>query len=393
MNDGPNKNALTTAASGGELALSGGTDYAAAMPMALALYLDDNLYNRVDAIADKLSKAQGVTPKHLMGKKEACFAVVTRAITWRLDPFAVAMATYQTPGGQIGFEGKLVHAIMENSGRLMPGGVRYEHYGDWTKIQGKFAIKESARTDEDGKAKKYAAPTWTDEDARNAKCGVKVIAHLKGELEPRTMEFDLIQAQPRNSTLWATDPMTQICYTAVRRFGSSVAPGLLMGVPFDAHDYIDDGAREPIDITPSAAERRADIPMPTAKGVPAAAQPAQESAPAAQAAAEPTKAQEKTQSAPAAQGTPAAAGDEFSLSGGNAEAGNAGARDGSKPADMGPKLSEPQKKMLVGIGKRKGMNQAQLDALLVEKFSLGSDEIPASMINDALALLQGMPDA
>ncbi len=235
-----------------------------AMPTALALYLDDALYERVSSVASRMSKAQGVTPKHLIGAPEACFAVVSRAVTWRLDPFAVAMATYQTPGGQIGFEGKLVHAIIENSGCLDPsgGGVKYEHYGDWSKVQGRFAIKESSRTDGDGKAKKYAAATWTDDDARAGKpadqkkyplaqsCGVRVSAHVRGEREPRILDFDLIQAQPRNSTLWATDPMTQICYTAVRRFGSVVAPSLLMGVPFDPVDNFPQPER---DVTPSAS--------------------------------------------------------------------------------------------------------------------------------------------
>lgn len=210
----------------------------AAMPVALAVYLDDKLYERVSTIALRMSKADGVTPKHLLSKPEACFAVVTRAITWRLDPFAVAMATYQTPGGQIGFYGSLINAIIENSGRLAQGsgGVHFALYGDWSKVQGNFAMRESSKKDDDGRAKKYAAATWTDEDARAGGCGVEVSAQLRGEQTQRTMRFDLIQAQPRNSTLWATDPKTQICYTACRRFASLVVPGLMMGVPFDPED-------------------------------------------------------------------------------------------------------------------------------------------------------------
>lgn len=236
--------------------------FAATMPTALALYLNDALFERVSQIALRMSKADGITPKHLMGKSEACFAVVSLAITWRLDPFRVGAATYQTPGGQIGFEGKLVHAIIEASGKLDPasGGVRYEHYGDWSKVQGRFAIKESQKMDDNGKPKKYTAAIWTDDDARAGKpidqtkwpmaqsCGVRVIAHIRGETLPRTLDFDLIQAQPRNSTLWATDPMTQICYTAVRRFASAVVPALMMGVPFDPVDNFP-AATGPIDVT------------------------------------------------------------------------------------------------------------------------------------------------
>jgi hypothetical protein len=229
------------------------------MPVALALFLNDALYERVSHVAGRMSKAEGITPRHLIGKPEACFAIVGRSITWRLDPFAVACSTYQTPGGQIGFEGKLIHAIIENSGKLI-GGIEYEHYGDWSKVQGRFVIKESGKQDGDGKPRKYAAATWTDDDARAGKpadqttypfaqsCGVRIIAHIRGEKKPRILDFDLIQAQPRNSTLWALDPRTQICYTAVRRFGSVAVPSLLMGVPFDPGDTFPSA---PIDVTPT----------------------------------------------------------------------------------------------------------------------------------------------
>ena len=49
---------------------------------------------------------------------------------------AVAQCTYQTPGGRVGFEGKLCQAIIENSGRVK-GGVKFTHYGDWDKLKGK----------------------------------------------------------------------------------------------------------------------------------------------------------------------------------------------------------------------------------------------------------------
>lgn len=149
-------------------------------------------------------------------------AVVTRALTWRLDPFAVAQSTYQpAQGAKVGFEGKLVQAILENSGRL-EGGVAFEHFGDWTRITGKFEKKKS------DKGRDYAVPAWAPKDEEGL--GVIVRAKLRGEDKPREFQFLLVQAFPRNSTLWALDPKTQICYLAVRRFaspvrGSSTIPG------------------------------------------------------------------------------------------------------------------------------------------------------------------------
>jgi hypothetical protein len=215
------------------------------MPMGLAIMFNDKLYDRVKQIAGVMARAEGFTPPHLIGKTEACFAVVTRAITWKLDPQAVAQSTYQTPGGRIGYEGKLIQAILENSGRL-DGNVAYELIGDWSKINGNFEIKKSE------KGKDYAVPKWTRADARAGGCGVVISAQVKGEAERRTLKFMLEECFPLNSTLWATRPSQQIKYTGCRAFGNTVAPGILMGEPFDLDQDIGSGMK---DVTPKRPER------------------------------------------------------------------------------------------------------------------------------------------
>lgn len=237
----PDDNALTTfkdAPPPATISQRGG------MSPAMAIMLDDRLFERAKDIAKYLSRAEGFIPGHLLGKPEACFAVVVRSLTWKLDPYAVALATYQTPGGRVGFEGKLCQAILENSGKIV-GPVTYEHYGDWSKVQGKYEIRKSAKGND------YAARTWDRADTIGL--GVTVRAQVRGEPETRAWSFDLIQAFPLNSTLWALDPKTQICYTAVRRFASVAAPGLLMGVPFEG-DLLDPVTMAR-DVTPIPAER------------------------------------------------------------------------------------------------------------------------------------------
>lgn len=209
------------------------------MPMGLAVMFNDKLFDRCKQIAGYIAKAEGITPPHLIGKSEACFGVVTRSLTWKLDPWAVMQSTYQTPGGRIGFEGKLIQAILENSGKL-DGPVRYEHFGDWSKVVGKFELKKGSS------GKDYPVVTWTRADAKDL--GVTVIAKVKGELEPRTLDVKLDEMFPLNSTLWATRPKQQICYTACRAFANICAPGLLMGVPFDVDPDADSNMR---DITPA----------------------------------------------------------------------------------------------------------------------------------------------
>lgn len=207
------------------------------MAPGLALMFNEPLYERCKQIAKIMAGANGFTPPHLINMQEACFAVVTRAITWKLDPFSVAQSTYQTPGGKVGYEGKLVQAILENSGYL-EGGVKFTLLGDWDRIRGKWLKKSSER------GKEFAVQNWKDEDENGL--GVVVSAQVKGEKEPRELTVWLRECFPRNSTLWALRPSQQICYTAVRAFANVAAPGLFMGVPFTS----DIEEQTLIDVTP-----------------------------------------------------------------------------------------------------------------------------------------------
>lgn len=209
---------------------------------ALQLFLDDKLFERAKTVASYLAKAEGFTPPHLVGKTEACFFVVTRAIGWRLDPFAVACSTFQIKG-KVGFEGKLCQAIIENSGQV-EGGVKYRTHGDWSKVQGKFKTIKSEKGN-------YQAATYTDED--EVGLGVTAYVRVKGEAEDREFKIDLREAQPRNSTLWATNPLQQLKYRAARGLGNSSMPGIFMGVPFDRDD-IHTGMK---DVTPNESLKEA----------------------------------------------------------------------------------------------------------------------------------------
>lgn len=213
------------------------------MSPGLAIFFDDALYQRCKNIASMMSRASSMTPAHLREKPEACFAVVSRSIVWKLDPFAVAMSTYQTPGGSIGYEGKLIQAILEMSGRIV-GQITFTHKGDWSVLRRKFKLQKGSS------GKEYPVPTWTLDDAGDL--AVVVSAQIKGETTPRELEFELASAWPLNSPLWATDPKRQICYTAIRAFANLAAPSLLFGIPFDVDPT---GLADMRDITPSRPDR------------------------------------------------------------------------------------------------------------------------------------------
>jgi hypothetical protein len=224
------------------------------LPPSLQILLDDHLYNRVKMLAGVMARAEGFTPKHLIGKAEACFVVINIALDSKLNPNFVARHTYQTPGGQIGYDGALVQSILEQSGKFI-GAPRFEYVGDWRKVQGKFTKQVSQKGNE------FVKPNWTPQDA--AGLGVIVRWQARGEDKPRVWPgenepFLLTQCYPLNSPLWATDPKSQIAYLAIRRFATIAAPGILGAAAISESELLDASERA-VDVTPQAEPRREDF--------------------------------------------------------------------------------------------------------------------------------------
>lgn len=219
------------------------------MPIALRVYFDERLWNRCTEVATTLANAKGFTPPHLLGKTEACFAVLSKALTWNLDPFSVAQSTYQTPDGKIGYEGKLVQAIIEASGRLSRPIGQGEYFGDWSKVEGKFKIIE--KTGQSGKPYKLPEPAWEYYSEVEEGLGVRYHIHLVGQEKPLKFEFRLRPAFPRNATTWPTRPQQQLHYAAMRALGNVVCPSLIMGVPFS--EGAEPTSPEMKDVTPPTA--------------------------------------------------------------------------------------------------------------------------------------------
>lgn len=225
---------------------------------AIAIMLDDVLFAQVQRVANLMAAAEGFVPQHLVGKPQVCFAVVSRALVWKLDPFAVAQSTYQpTEGGKVAYEAKLVQAIMEQSGRLV-GGIKREYFGDWSKVHGRFKIvtNEKEYPSKYAGGKTYTKTTrtperdWSDEDEIGL--GIRLTIKLKDrDVDP--VELELRQAHPRNSTLWATDPALQLYYRAIRLVGNVACPSLIMGVPFVGELDDPDPATRARDVSPQPA--------------------------------------------------------------------------------------------------------------------------------------------
>ena len=142
-----------------------------------------------------------------------------------MNPFVVAQKTHVV-NGALGYEAQLINAVV-TSMNVISDRFRYEYCGNWDE----YRKSGFAKTAEMG-------------------CGVNVGATLRGETEVRWLPMPLCmeQVKTRNSPLWATNPMQQLAYLAVKYWTRLYAPDAILGVY--SVDELAEGVAEPVNITP-----------------------------------------------------------------------------------------------------------------------------------------------
>ena len=79
-----------------------------------------------------------------------------------------------------------------------------------------------------GKNGPYSAPDWQPKDEEGLWC--EVSATVRGEEEPRVTRMLLVQAHPRMSTQWATDPKQQLSYACLKKWARLHCPDVILGI-------------------------------------------------------------------------------------------------------------------------------------------------------------------
>lgn len=350
MNDGPNPTALATAERPKLAPVIDTGEF--------AQLLDSDRFAQVQRVA-KLFSESDLVPEVFQGKPANCAVALQMAFRMRIDPMMLMQNMYIVHG-RPGIEAKLAIALMNQRGP-------FEGPIQWL-VEG------------DGDERSWTA--FATHSSTGEKCSA-------------TVTWAIVKAEgweSKTGSKWKTMPDLMGRYRSAMFLGRLYCPEVLLGLPTD-DELRDVGPRtvpgERIDITP--------IPMPSAKeqtpALPAQDQ-AQHGAPATPAAKVRTKPQDAPQAPESSAGDPNAGMPETTSGESNAERDPPFELDGAaKRVDMGPKLTDPQKTMLLSIAKRKGLSGAQLDERLVEKLSMGLDELPAAMIGDATAMLQAIADA
>ena len=163
---------------------------------------------QVTELAKLMSVSGAAVPKYLRGNPGACLAIISRALRWQMDPYAVAEKSYiaYTQGGdeRIAYELQLVHAVV----------IRWA------------PLKNRLRTEILGA-----------DDARRC----KVSGTFKGEPKPHEYISETLaklrDARGRNdkgrvkgSPLWDDQPEVQLMYSAVRQWARLHCPEVILGV-------------------------------------------------------------------------------------------------------------------------------------------------------------------
>ncbi len=205
---------------------------------ASSLILNTQAFDQIERLANLMASGKSTIPDHLKTPGD-CMAIIMQSMQWRMNPWSVAQKTFLV-SGKMGYESQLVAAVINSSG-LIKGRFKFDFYGEWEKIIGKFEIKS-------GNNGEYRVPGWRLED--EAGIGVRVSAQLRDESEPRVLDLLLAQARTRNSTLWADDPKQQLAYLGQKKWARLYAPDVIMGVysidELQDHKVIDMGDAEVI---------------------------------------------------------------------------------------------------------------------------------------------------
>ena len=158
-----------------------------------AMMFNPSAMNSLLAFADMMAKSSVTVPDHLKGKPADCMAIAMQAMSWGMNPFAVAQKTHIV-SGRLGYEAQLVNAVVQQSNAIR-GAFSYEFKGEGSALE------------------------------------CRVGAVLRGEDSVTWGEWlRSDQVTTKNSPLWKVNPKQQLGYLQVKNWARLYAPGAILGV-------------------------------------------------------------------------------------------------------------------------------------------------------------------
>ncbi len=199
---------------------------------------DMDALDKIIQFAELMASGRCTVPKEYHNNSGDCLALSLQAQAWGMNPFTVAQKSYVIKG-KLGYEAQLVNAVITRHAPIT--GRPQFHYSDgWEKVLGKFKTLQ-------GQNGPYSAPDWQPKDEEGLWC--EVSATIIGEDEPRVTRMMLMQAHPRQSTQWATDPKQQLSYACMKKWARLHCPDVILGI-YTPEELSQRDTPEEKDVTP-----------------------------------------------------------------------------------------------------------------------------------------------
>ena len=180
---------------------------------------DLDTLDRIERFAKLMASSRSTIPIELQDNPGDCLAIALQSAAWQMNPFAVAQKSHVIKG-KLGYESQLVNAVITRHAPI-EGRLQFHYSEGWEKILGRYKTVQ-------GQNGPYSVSDWSPAEEKGLWC--EVSATMKGEADPRVTRMLLVQAQPRQSTQWATDPKQQLAYATIKRWARLHCPDVILGI-------------------------------------------------------------------------------------------------------------------------------------------------------------------
>jgi hypothetical protein len=149
--------------------------------------MEGDAMDKMLELAKQMATSKLSVPEHLRGNIGDCLAIITQAMLWNMNPFAVAQKTHVV-SGRLGYEAQLVIAVVQNSGAIR-GAFHFESRGEGAAVE------------------------------------TRAGAVLRGETEITWGEWlSAASVTTKNSPLWKTNPRQQMSYLQAKNWSRLYCP-------------------------------------------------------------------------------------------------------------------------------------------------------------------------
>lgn len=154
-------------------------------------------FAELQEMASFMSRGGAMVGSAFQGSPGACLGIITQAMRWGMDPYAVSQKAYQAtkdnPNAPIAYEAQLVAAVVLRNAPLQ------------RRLRSRYEGSDDTR--------KIIITGW-----------------LKGEDDPFEYESPPLATLKGKSPLWTKDPDQQLWYYGVRAWARRFVPEVIMGV-------------------------------------------------------------------------------------------------------------------------------------------------------------------